>query len=124
MTSLFKMFVFTALLFAGNAFAQDFAGSLSAAQSAREALVAAPSAETAQAAAEAAEMARAAATTAEQIAQVNALIAEVNAVIANAGLTVTTAGAAAGMTVTWGVVGATALGVAAAYQVYDNQRSP
>lgn len=132
MASLFKMLAVAALLFAGSAFAQNFAGSLGAAQSARDALTAAPSVETAQAAAEAAEIARAAATTTAEIAEVNALIADINAAIARAGLNVTTtaatttAAAAAGSTVTWGVGTSIAalIGAAGVYQLAEDQRSP
>lgn len=132
MKSLMRVLAFAALLFAGTTFAQSFGDLLAQANQSVSTFTAQGGATqaNAEAAVRAVEAARAAATTAEQIAQANQLISQLNAAIQGAGLTVTTTataaatGATAGTAIGWGTVALGAVGVAAAYQVYENQRSP
>lgn len=130
MKSLMRVLAFAALLFAGTTFAQSFGDLLAQANQSVSTFTAQGGATqaNAEAAVRAVEAARAAATTAEQIAQANQLISQLNAAIQGAGLTVTATaaatGATAGATIGLGTVALGAVGVAAAYQVYENQRSP
>lgn len=127
MNAVFKAAVLSALLMAGVASAQSFTTSFEAAQQAQQTFQTSMTQANAEAAVRAAEAARAAATTPAEIAQVNQLISNLNAAIAGANLTVTTAavgGASAGSAISWGVIASGTVGVAAAYKIYDNQKSP